>query len=116
MQRTAEELNEITRGVIGAAMEVHGTLGPGLLESADRECLCRELTVRRIPFLREVARPVEYKGLRVECSYRLDLLVEGAVVVEIKSVEAVLRVHEAQLLIGWVAGRSACLSISMLPF
>ena len=90
-------------------MDVHRGFGPGLLESAYCECLCRELSLREVPFAREVALPVEYKGVRLDCSYRLDLLVAGAVVVEVKSIEAILPVHEAQLLTylrlgGWKIG------------
>jgi GxxExxY protein len=91
-------VNEITEAVIGAAIEVHRTLGPGLLESAYEECLCRELALRRIPFERQVSLPVEYKGLRLDCGYRIDLLADSQVVVEIKAVEELLPVHEAQLL------------------
>ena len=91
-------LNETTEAIIGAAIEVHRALGPGLLESAYEECLCRELTLRRVPFERQRQLPVEYKGLRLECSYRLDLVVADTVVVELKTVEALLPVHEAQLL------------------
>ena len=102
-------INEITQAVIGAAMEVHRTLGPGLLESAYQECLCRELTVRGIPFERERPLPLEYKSIRLECGYRLDLLVAGSVVVEVKSVETLAPIHEAQLLTylrlgGWQVG------------
>lgn len=68
------ELNQLTQAVIGAAMEVHRALGPGLLESAYRKCLRRELTVRGIPFEYERALPLEYKGIHLECGYRLDLL------------------------------------------
>ena len=101
--------NQITQVVIGAAMDVHRTLGPGLLESAYQECLCRELTIRRIPFEREKPLPLEYKGVRLECGYRLDLLVAGAVVIEVKSVEALVPIREAQLLTylrlgGWHVG------------
>ena len=102
-------VNELTKKIIGAAIEVHRTLGPGLLESAYEECLCRELTVRGVPFARQVALPVEFKGLRLDCGYRLDLLVEKKVVVEIKAVESLLPIHEAQLLTylklgGWKVG------------
>lgn len=102
-------LNQVTGAVIGAAMEVHRRLGPGLLESAYQECLCRELCVRQISFEREKPLPVEYKGTRLECGYRLDMLVAGAVVVEVKSVESLAPVHEAQLLTylrlgGWKVG------------
>jgi len=92
------KVNEITRTIIGAAIEVHRTLGPGLLESAYEECLCRELALRRVPFKRQQQLPVEYKGLRLDCGYRLDLLVAEMVVVEIKAVAKLLPIHEAQLL------------------
>lgn len=103
------EINEITGAVIGAAIEVHRALGPGLLESAYEECLCHELTARQVPFERQHALPVEYKGLRLDCGYRLDLLVADSVVVEIKAVEKLLPIHDAQLLTylklgGWKAG------------
>jgi GxxExxY protein len=102
-------VNQITETIIGAAIEVHRALGPGLLESAYEECLCRELTLRQIPFERQQPLPVEYKGLRLDCGYRLDLLVADMVVVEIKAVERVLPIHEAQLLTylklgGWKVG------------
>ncbi len=87
-----------TGDVIGAAIEVHRALGPGLLELAYEECLCRELTLRQMPFARQVALPVEYKGVKVDCSYRLDLLVASSIVVEIKSVSALEPIHSAQLL------------------
>ena len=101
--------NGVTWRVIGAAIEVHRALGAGLLESAYSECLARELFLREIPFRREVQLPVDYKGRRLECAYRLDLLVADAVVVEVKSVPAIEPVHEAQLLTymklgGWTLG------------
>jgi len=77
---------------------VHRHLGPGLLESAYQTCLARELTLRGIPFESEVPLPLSYKGSQVECGYRLDLLVDGKVVVELKAVDALLPVHEAQLM------------------
>jgi GxxExxY protein len=103
------QMNELTRTVIGAAMDVHRSLGPGLLESAYQQCLCRELEMRRIPFEHEKPLPLEYKGIRCECGYRLDLLVAGSLVVEVKSVEALAPIHEAQLLTylrlgGWRVG------------
>jgi len=103
------KVNEITEAVIGAAIEVHRHLGPGLLESAYEECLCQELTLRKIPFERQRGLPVEYKGLRLDCGYRLDLLVAETVVVEVKAVESLLPIHEAQLLTylrlgGWRVG------------
>ncbi|MGB8734408.1 MAG: GxxExxY protein [Candidatus Sulfotelmatobacter sp.] len=87
-----------TSPIIGAAIEVHRQLGPGLLESAYEECLCHELRLRGIDFRRQVDLPVEYKGLKLDCGYRLDLIVREEVVVELKCVEKVLPVHEAQLL------------------
>ena len=102
-------VNDLTREIIGAAMEVHRHLGPGLLESAYRKCLMRELFLRGLRFKYECPLPVEYKGLRLDSGYRLDLLVEEAVVVEAKSVESLARIHEAQLLTylklgGWTVG------------
>lgn len=91
-------VNEITREIIAAAIEVHRALGPGLLESAYEECLCQELTLREIAFERQRPLRVEFKGIRIDCGYRLDLLVEKKVVVEIKAVESLLPIHEAQLL------------------
>jgi GxxExxY protein len=89
---------ELTESVIGAAIEVHRALGPGLLESAYEECLCHEFHLRGIAFERQVPLPVEYKGVKLDCGYRLDLLVEGVLILEIKCSEHVLPVHEAQLL------------------
>ena len=102
-------LNKLSHEIIGAAIEVHRTLGPGLLESSYHECLCRELLVRDIPFEREKPLPLEYKGIRLECGYRIDILVAGLVVVEVKSVEALAPIHDAQLLTylrlgGWKIG------------
>jgi GxxExxY protein len=90
-------MRDATGLIIGAAMEVHRALGPGLLESAYKECLSHELTLRGIPFVRELPLPVIYKGAKVDCSYRLDFLIDE-VVVEIKSVSGIDPVHEAQLL------------------
>jgi GxxExxY protein len=89
---------ELTEKVIGAAIEVHRALGPGLLESAYEECLCRELDLRELAFQRQAPLPVEYKGVKLDCGYRLDLIVQEAVVLELKCVERILPVHEAQLL------------------
>jgi GxxExxY protein len=90
--------NEVSEAIIGAAIEVHKQLGPGLLESAYQKCLCRELTLRGIPYVAEMAVPIEYKGVRVESGYRVDLLVRDLVVVEIKAVDGLESIHEAQLL------------------
>jgi GxxExxY protein len=89
---------ELSKEVIGAAIEVHKTLGPGLLENVYEECLCRELQLRHVEFARQVILPVEYKGITVDCAYRMDIVVQDAVVVEIKCVKAFEPVHEAQLL------------------
>ena len=88
----------LTDQIIGAAIEVHRLLGPGLLESAYEECMARELELRGLRFLRQVDVPLEYKGIRIDCGYRLDLLVEENVVVELKAVKELEPVHEAQLL------------------
>jgi GxxExxY protein len=97
-RESQEEKDPRTSPIIGAAIEVHRHLGPGLLESAYEECLCHELHLRGIGFRRQVDLPVEYKGLKLDCGYRLDLIVNEEVVVELKCVERVLPVHEAQLL------------------
>lgn len=89
---------ELTEQVIGAAIEVHRTLGPGLLESPYEECLCHELHLHGLKFQRQVPLPVHYKGINLDCGYRIDILVEDAVIIELKCVEHVLPVHEAQLL------------------
>lgn len=101
--------NKIAESIIGASIEVHKTLGPGLLESAYKECLTREFLIRNIPFDREKPVPVEYKGVMLECGYRLDFVVSDSVVVEIKSVEGLLPIHESQLVTylslgGWKVG------------
>jgi len=89
---------DLTSQIIGAAIEVHRGLGPGLLESAYQACLAREFSLRNLPFEQEKPLPVEYKGARVDCGYRLDFVVAEKVVVELKAVNAVQKVHEAQLL------------------
>lgn len=91
-------MNEITNKIIGAAIEVHKTIGPGLLESAYEECLAFELRSRGLEFHRQSSLPVTYKGVRLDCGYRIDLLVEDAVIVEIKTVDSLQPIHEAQLL------------------
>ena len=93
-----QRINEITDGVIGAAIEVHRMLGPGLLESAYEVCLCHELALRKLTFRRQVPVPVTYKSVNLDCGYMLDLIVEGQVIVELKSVDAIQAVHAAQLL------------------
>lgn len=90
--------NVLTEAIIGGAIEVHQALGPGLLESAYEQCLCHELSLRGISFRRQVELPVQYKGVKLDCGYRIDILVEDLVIVELKAVEKLLAVHEAQLL------------------
>jgi GxxExxY protein len=90
--------NEITHEIIGAAIEVHKYLGPGLLESAYEECLAHELHLRNLRVERQKPVPVVYKETKLECGYRLDLPVEGRVVVELKSVEGLGPIHEAIIL------------------
>jgi GxxExxY protein len=90
--------SELTHAIIGAAMEIHRELGPGLLETVYEECLARELTLREIPFERQKPIPLVYKGLKLECGYRLDFMVAGRVVVEIKSIEALAPVHKFVML------------------
>ncbi len=103
------DVNKTTEQIIGAAIEVHRVLGPGLLESAYEECLCHELGLRGISFDRQKPLPIEYKGVKLECGHRLDLLVTNIVVVEIKAVSSIEPIHEAQLLTylrigGWRVG------------
>lgn len=90
--------NEITHEIIGAAMEVHKRLGPGLLESAYEECLSHELRLRNLKVEQQIGIPVVYKEVKLECGYRLDLLVEGRVVVELKSIVGLAPIHEAIIL------------------
>jgi len=89
---------DLTREIIGALREVHKNLGPGLLESAYQRCFCQELSLRGIPYECERPIPINYKGVELDCGYRLDVLVDGRVLVEIKAVEAIAPVHKAQLL------------------
>jgi GxxExxY protein len=102
-------LNELTEAIIGAAMEVHRTLGPGLLESTYEMCLCRQLVIRGIPFERQVLIPVEYKGVKLDCRYRADIVIDGTILLEIKAIDSLLPIHDAQLLSylklgGWKIG------------
>jgi GxxExxY protein len=91
-------LEDLTKEIIGACIEVHKELGPGLLESIYEECLCHELHLRNLSFRRQVPVPVRYKGITLECDYAVDIVVEDAVILELKSVERIIPVHEAQLL------------------
>ena len=88
----------ISNKVIQAAIEVHRGLGPGLLESAYEECLCHELTLQGLKIQRQVPLPVKYKGVSLDCGYRLDLVVEDKVLLELKSVTRLEQIHEAQVL------------------
>jgi GxxExxY protein len=92
------EVDPLTQNIIGAAIEVHRGLGPGLLESAYEACLIYELRLRRLKVESQKSVPVFYKDVILDCGYRLDLVVEGQVIVEIKSVQAIAAIHEAQLL------------------
>ena len=95
---TLRSLNHMTSLIIGAAIEVHRHLGPGLLESAYEECLCYELSQAGLSFRRQLEVPVQYKGLKLNCDFRLDLLVEDSIIVEIKTVDQIAPIHSAQLL------------------
>jgi GxxExxY protein len=97
-QQTKDRSNELSRQVIGAAIEVHRHLGPGLLESTYEACLCRELELRGVPYQRQVPLTLSYKGLEVECAYRMDVIVGGLLIVELKSVKEMDPIYEAQLL------------------
>ena len=88
----------LTQKVIGCAIEVHRILGPGLLESAYQQCLSHELTLNKIPHRVEKAMPVLYKGIEIECGYRIDILVDDRLVLELKAVETIKAIHQAQLL------------------
>jgi GxxExxY protein len=92
------EQEHLTESIIGAAIDVHRELGPGLLETAYEECLCHEFHLRGMHFLRQVELPVGYKGLKLDCGYRLDVVVEEQVILELKSIEQLLPIHQAQLL------------------
>ena len=92
------DINDLTRKVIGAAIEVHKSLGPGLLESAYEACLCHELELQELPFERQRELPIHYKGLNLDSGYRLDIVVENRLILELKSCESLLPIHEAQLL------------------
>ena len=92
------EFDELSRSVIGCAIEVHRTLGPGLLESTYRQCLAYEFSQGQIPFQMELALPVRYKDVLLDCGYRIDLVVSGDLIVEVKCVETLLPIHQAQIL------------------
>jgi GxxExxY protein len=97
-ERNRMQVNEVSRHVVDAAMKVHSALGPGLLESAYEAILCFELRRRGLHVENQVAVPIVYHGHRIEVGYRIDILVEASVIVEIKTVSTLLPIHEAQLL------------------
>jgi GxxExxY protein len=96
--RETGRLNGVSEQVIGACIEVHRHLGPGLLESAYEECVAQELALRGLRFQRQLPIALQYKGIQLECGYRLDLVVDNVLIVEIKSVDRLLPIHQAQLL------------------
>jgi GxxExxY protein len=113
------DINKTTEAIIGAAIEVHRHLGPGLLESAYEECLCEELLLRKIPFKRQILLPVIYKKKKLDIGYRIDLLVNDEVVIELKTVESILPIHEAQTLTymrlgGWQVGLILNFNVTVL--
>ena len=92
------KFDDLSNKVIGCALNVHRELGPGLLESTYEQCLCYELSKAGLQFERQKELPVKYQDVEIDCGYRIDLLVEGALIIELKSVDALQRIHEAQLL------------------
>lgn len=92
------DFDNLSNKVIGCAIEVHRSLGPGLLESTYEQCLAHELTLNNIKFQLQQALPVEYKSIRLECGYRIDMIVENSLIVELKSAEEIKGIHEAQVL------------------
>ncbi len=92
------EFDELSNKVLGCAIEVHRELGPGLLESTYEQCLAYELNRAGVPFKLQVELPVEYKKIRLDCGYRIDLLADERLIVELKSVDQLLKIHEAQIL------------------
>ena len=93
-----KEKDPLTGIILKSAFEVHSQLGPGLLESAYEQCLCHELLLREASFVRQKSIPVVYKGQRVDCGYRADVIVEDAVIIEVKAIEKLMPIHSAQLL------------------
>jgi len=93
-----ETIDKLSYEIIGACIEVHTNLGPGLLESAYEQCLCRELSLRGIKFEKQKPLPIEYKGVKLDCGYRLDIVVDNLVILELKAVDKILPINEAQLM------------------
>ena len=98
MKGMKREFSDLSNRVIGCAIEVHRTLGPGLLESTYQQCLARELHLSDIDFILEHPLPVEYKGIHLNCGYRIDILIENEIILELKAIEEFKGIHEAQLL------------------
>ena len=96
--KTEVKFDELSNKVLGCAIEVHRELGPGLLESTYEQCLAYELNRAKIPFKLQVGLPVQYKQIKLDCGYRIDLLADDRLIVELKSVEQLLKIHEAQVL------------------
>jgi GxxExxY protein len=92
------KFDRLSNQIIGCAIEVHKALGPGLLESTYEQCLAHELKNLKIPFQLQHALPVKYKGVKIDCGYRIDMLVDDKIIVELKSVDSILPIHQAQLL------------------
>jgi len=105
------KFDELSSKVLGCAIEVHKELGPGLLESTYEQCLAYELSQAQIPFKLQVELPVEYKEIRLDCGYRIDLLVNDRLIVELKSVDQMLAIHEAQIL---TYMKLACVRVGLL--
>ncbi len=97
-ETTSARANLLSNRIIGACIAVHSALGPGLLESAYEACLCHELSLAAIPFERQRTLPIQYRGIGLDCGYRLDIVVDDLVIIELKSVDTLLPVHTAQLL------------------
>jgi len=96
--RIVMDLNKLSSRIIGAAIEVHKALGPGLLESAYEECICHELSIGGLSLERQKPLAVRYRGINLDCGYRLDVVVEDAIILELKSCEKIEPIHKAQLL------------------
>jgi len=114
-----KNFNGLTEAIIGASMEVHRALGPGLLESTYEMCLCRELGISGIPFERQVPITVEYEGVKLDCGYRADIVVDGTILLEIKAIDSLLPIHDAQLLSylklgGWKIGLLINFNVELL--
>lgn len=98
MKSMKKEFSELSHKVLGCAIEVHRVLGPGLLESTYQQCLARELKLNKIGFKIEYPLPVDYKGIRLDCGYRIDFLIEDELILELKAIDNLKGIHEAQLL------------------